>query len=134
MKFKIFIVSVILVCSLQPDICLAQNKVVVIPLFSDGSTCAGTLVGTRWCDNGDSTVTDMTTGLVWLKFADWGGLKPWRSNTSGDYDDARDQDRSFAGWRCGTFPAAARLQCSFKRRFCCGGLAVTCVAGVFSFN
>ena len=36
-------------------------------------TCAGTLNGTRWCDNGDGTVTDMTTGLVWLKDASWGG-------------------------------------------------------------
>ena len=41
----------------------------------------GTLVGTRWCDNGDGTVTDMTTGLVWLKKADWGGIKPWRNNS-----------------------------------------------------
>ncbi len=66
----------------------AQNKVVVIPLTDDGITCKGTLVGIRWCDNGDSTVTDMTTGLVWLKYADWGGKKPWRSDTSGDHDDA----------------------------------------------
>ncbi len=58
-------------------------------------TCTGTLNGTRWCDNLDGTVTDMTTGLVWLKKADWGGLKPWR-NSSVDcsspnytcYDDA----------------------------------------------
>ena len=72
----------------------AQDKVVVIPLLGDDKateciTCTGTLVGTRWCDNGDSTVTDMTTGLVWLKFADWGRGKPWRSDTPGDYDDAR---------------------------------------------
>ena len=59
-------------------------------------TCAGTLsAGGRWCDNGNGTVTDMTTGLVWLQKADWGGLKPWR-NSSTDcsspnytcYDDA----------------------------------------------
>jgi len=63
-------------------------------------TCKGTLVGTRWCKNGDDmlgdgTVTDMTTCLVWLKYADWGGTKPWR-NSSTDcsspdytcYDDA----------------------------------------------
>jgi hypothetical protein len=49
-------------------------------------TCEGTLIGTRWCDNGNGTVTDMTTGLVWLQKADWGGTKPWRSSTS--YDDA----------------------------------------------
>lgn len=59
-------------------------------------TCKGTLNGTRWCDNGDGTVTDMTTCLVWLKYADWGGEKPWR-NSSTDcsspdytcYDDAQ---------------------------------------------
>jgi hypothetical protein len=30
----------------------------------------------RWCDQGDGTVKDMTTGLVWLKKADWGGTYP----------------------------------------------------------
>jgi len=38
-----------------------------------GCTCTGTLHGTRWCDNGDGTVTDLTTCLVWLKDASWGG-------------------------------------------------------------
>ncbi len=51
-------------------------------------TCGGTLNGTRWCDNGDGTVTDMTSGLVWLKDASWGGKKPWRSNKVDPYDDA----------------------------------------------
>ncbi|MDY6989816.1 MAG: DUF1566 domain-containing protein [Thermodesulfobacteriota bacterium] len=41
-------------------------------------TCKGTLVGTRWCDNGDGTVTDLLgydgkgKCLVWLKDASWG--------------------------------------------------------------
>ncbi|MBW1814286.1 MAG: DUF1566 domain-containing protein [Deltaproteobacteria bacterium] len=35
--------------------------------------CKGTRsAGGRWCNNGDGTVTDMTTCLVWLKYADWG--------------------------------------------------------------
>ncbi len=51
--------------------------------------CMGSLSpGGRWCDNEDGTVTDMTTGLVWLQKADWGGGKPWRSNTIDNYDDA----------------------------------------------
>jgi len=54
--------------------------------------CTGTLsAGGRWCDNGNGTITDMTTCLVWLKYADWGGQKKWRNNaTSGEtqYDDA----------------------------------------------
>jgi hypothetical protein len=45
-------------------------------------TCTGTLNGTRWCDNGDGTVTDMTTGLVWLKDASWGGLYAFWVNTA----------------------------------------------------
>jgi len=36
-------------------------------------TCNGTMHGKQWCDNGDGTVTDMTTGLVWLQRASWGG-------------------------------------------------------------
>lgn len=36
-------------------------------------TCKGTLYENRWCDNGNGTVTDLTTCLVWLKKADWGG-------------------------------------------------------------
>jgi hypothetical protein len=38
-----------------------------------GCVCSGTLNGTRWCDNGDGTVTDLNTCLVWLKDASWGG-------------------------------------------------------------
>ncbi|MBF0510544.1 MAG: DUF1566 domain-containing protein [Deltaproteobacteria bacterium] len=38
-------------------------------------TCKGTLspLG-RWCDNKNGTVTDMSTGMVWLKDASWGGI------------------------------------------------------------
>ncbi|MBK1644076.1 hypothetical protein CKO25_05300 [Thiocapsa imhoffii] len=50
--------------------------------------------GTRWCDNGNGTVTDLlgatvdgkTKGrcLVWLKDAGWGGQKPWRASSGND--------------------------------------------------
>jgi len=54
-----------------------------------GCVCEGTLSpGGRWCDNGDGTVTDLTTCLVWLKNAGWGGQKAWRSSNENDYDDA----------------------------------------------
>ena len=48
-------------------------------------SCEGTLspLG-RWCDQGDGTVKDMTTGLVWLKKADWGGAKPWCDCSTSD--------------------------------------------------
>ncbi len=52
--------------------------------FAGGPTCSGTLNGTRWCDNGNGTVTDMTTGLVWLQKADWGGLKAWDVSSGND--------------------------------------------------
>lgn len=61
-------------------------------------TCEGTIWDdpatpepeTRWCDNGDGTITDMTTGLVWLQNASWGGRKKWRCSDSDPdrYDDA----------------------------------------------
>ena len=51
--------------------------------FTGGCTCSGTMNGTRWCDNGDGTVTDMlrwgTTGqcLVWLQDAGCMGSMLW---------------------------------------------------------
>lgn len=57
-------------------------------------TCEGVLSsGGRWCDNTDGTVTDMTTGLVWLKDASWGGAKAWSCEAElpscfNAYDDA----------------------------------------------
>ncbi|MDM8563336.1 DUF1566 domain-containing protein, partial [Candidatus Marithioploca araucensis] len=53
----------------------------VIGTYEGGPTCSGTLNGTRWCDNGNGTVMDMTTGLIWLKKADWGGQKQWDGNS-----------------------------------------------------
>lgn len=55
----------------------------VIPV-KKGCTCKGTLNGTRWCDNGDGTVTDLTTCLVWLKYANLGGRKRWCDSNDGD--------------------------------------------------
>lgn len=50
---------------------------------SKGQTCQGTLSpGGRWCDNGNGTVTDMTTGLIWLKKANCGGRKSWNDAVS----------------------------------------------------
>ena len=92
-KIIISLLSFIILCI---GVSSAQDKVVVVPLFgNESTTCMGTLVGTRWCDQGDGTVLDMTSGLVWLKKADWGGLKPL-ANISSDcsypngecYDDA----------------------------------------------
>jgi len=45
--------------------------------LEEGCSCAGNLNGTRWCDNLDGTVTDLTTCLIWLRRADWGQIHPW---------------------------------------------------------
>jgi hypothetical protein len=67
-----------------------------------GCTCTGTLNGTRWCDNGDGTVTDLTTCLMWLQDASWGGQKPWEDCV--DNDDAHTRASSYdGGWRLPTF-------------------------------
>ncbi|MBF0508348.1 MAG: DUF1566 domain-containing protein [Deltaproteobacteria bacterium] len=45
-------------------------------------TCKGSLSPQgRWCDNNNGTVTDMSTGLVWLKDASWGGLNTFWMTT-----------------------------------------------------
>ncbi|MBF0509873.1 MAG: DUF1566 domain-containing protein [Deltaproteobacteria bacterium] len=43
-----------------------------------GAACKGSLspLG-RWCDNHNGTVTDMSTGVIWLKDASWGGQYPF---------------------------------------------------------
>lgn len=46
--------------------------------------CEGMLHGSRWCDNNDGTVTDLTTGLTWLKNASWGRTYPyWADSIEG---------------------------------------------------
>ena len=59
------------------------------PRTGTGVSCAGGFspLG-RWCDNLDGTVTDTKTRLIWLKKADWGGMRPWRVNALNNYDDA----------------------------------------------
>ncbi len=51
-------------------------------------TCSGTSYGTtdRWCDNENSTVTDMTTGLVWLKNANCTAELAGINNSTGKLD------------------------------------------------
>jgi len=81
---------------------IAQNKVVVIPLFEEATgppapvekTGQTVLYATgddgdlekgvawpnpRFTDNEDGTVTDNLTGLIWLKNANCPGTKPWSS-------------------------------------------------------
>ena len=66
-------------------------------------TCKGTMVGTRWCDNGDGTVTDMLgyngkgKCLVWLKDANCFAQKYWFNCTTGPNPSCDDAQVS-----CGT--------------------------------
>ena len=71
-----------------------------------GCTCTGIITptgGTRWCDNGDGTVTDLLgyngkgKCLVWVQNARWGGLKPWEDCT-GYYNDAHTRASSYGGY------------------------------------
>ncbi len=71
----------------------------------------------RWCDNGDGTVTDTSTGLVWLQKADWGALSIWsdaftRSALCAQTDTSTGlSDGSIYGdWR---LPTADELWCVF---------------------
>jgi len=93
MKFKVLLVSVFFIFILLPGISLAQNKVVVVPLIETptgspapvGKTGATAMIGytlqngedgklkkgvawpnPRFKDNGNGTVADNLTGLIWL--------------------------------------------------------------------
>jgi len=85
---------------------VAQNKVVVIPLFGDDASCCaceGTLNGTRWCDNGDGTVTDLSTCLVWLKNANCTDTLAGIIKTDGwlNWDDATIWSSAVISGACG---------------------------------
>ena len=68
-------------------------------------TCSGTLNGTRWCDNGDGTVTDLLgyngkgQCLVWLKNANCFGIKKWVDSSS--WDDAQTASGTLKASDCG---------------------------------
>ncbi|MBF0527212.1 MAG: DUF1566 domain-containing protein [Deltaproteobacteria bacterium] len=47
-----------------------------LPHLRPLSRCDCTAAG-RWCDNKNGTVTDTTTGLIWLKDAAWGSYTTW---------------------------------------------------------
>lgn len=84
LRFSIWIFVLSFILFFAPQI-IAQTKVVVVPLFEKAEeccVCAGTIDRTRWCFNGDGTITDMTTCLVWLRNAGWGGKKPWRRDST----------------------------------------------------
>jgi YVTN family beta-propeller protein len=49
------------------------NGALVTGTLYGGYTCSGTMNGARWCDNGNGTIRDMTTGLIWLKDAGCSG-------------------------------------------------------------
>ena len=53
------------------------NEVMTLIDSRAHATCNGTLNGTRWCDNGDGTVTDLTTGLEWLQNANCFSTEMW---------------------------------------------------------
>ncbi len=79
------------------------------PCPPDGPVCTpceGTLSALgRWCDQGDGTVKDMTTCLVWLQKADWGGAYPlWA-----DYGDPDAHHRAAQLWDGSPYEGTAGL-------------------------
>jgi hypothetical protein len=70
-----------------------------------GCTCSGTLNGTRWCDNGDGTVTDLLgyngkgQCLVWLQNANCIGTKKWANDST--WDDAQTASGILQDGDCG---------------------------------
>ena len=62
------------------DVSECKRKEVAVVL-TVAPTCEGTLSADgRWCDHGDGTITDMTTGLVWLQDANhFEGVMNWQS-------------------------------------------------------
>jgi len=94
-------------CGSCGNICL--NGEICIAGFCDvlSPTCDGTQsVGGRWCDQGDGTVKDMTTGLVWLKKADWGGQYPFWVNTA---NGTNSHDRAAQLWDGSPWEGSAAL-------------------------
>ncbi len=63
----------------------------VMESYKEAPTCSGTLNGTRWCDNEDGTVTDLTTGLVWLQKAKWGGKRKIYESSATSVENAHDR-------------------------------------------
>jgi len=71
-------------------------------------TCDGTLVGSRWCDQRNGTIKDLTTGLVWLQRPDcWDRLRwyeilplPFKRLRHGTFGLA--DDSKWGDWRAPT--------------------------------
>ena len=84
---------------------MLENTTTTIPA-SVCTPCEGTLSALgRWCDQGDGTVKDMTTGLVWLKKADWGGMYPlWA-----DFGSTDAHHRAAQLWDGSTYEGTAGL-------------------------
>ena len=87
----------------------ASGNVISCPgTGQDGDIQAGVAwPSPRFTDNGDGTVTDNLTGLMWLKDANCFGYKPWQSALDavtdfnanpGNYS-AEDYAASYSGWR-----------------------------------
>ena len=79
MKFKVFIISVLFICAMLPELILAQNKMVVIPLISDCNAIqtVTSAAGRVWMDRnlGASKVAESVTdhgAYGWLY--QWGRL------------------------------------------------------------
>lgn len=101
-KYSFAIMALLLGSSICLGTALAADKVVVVPHSISKRTCEGTPNGSRWCDNGDGTVTDLHTGLIWLKHANCFGSKKWV-----DIPDANPPEFDDALTKAGTLNSSA---------------------------
>lgn len=102
--------------AVEPDL-LSQNIRRGISIFGltgtfNGVTCAGTMsTEGRWCNNGDGTVTDMTTGLIWLQDAAcadittmyWEPALLWVTTNLKDSKCGLTDGSTYGDWRLPTF-------------------------------
>lgn len=85
------------------DVSECKRKEVAVVL-TVAPTCEGTLSADgRWCDQGDGTIKDMTTGLVWLQDANHFGSLSWQNAINAiDTANAGQGIAGYADWRLPT--------------------------------
>ncbi|MCP4715118.1 MAG: DUF1566 domain-containing protein [Deltaproteobacteria bacterium] len=94
-------------CPEDPDLVAVNIKCGVEISGIVGTYDCAPVCTTRYCDNGDGTVTDTDTGLVWLKNANCYGLQTWytaMSSVAGlnDSECGLSDGSSVGDWRLAT--------------------------------
>ena len=110
-RFGLFLVGIAAIFLMCISVATAQKKVVVIPLIETvkepltpfAPLAAESPPNSAYTDNGDGTVTDNVTGLVWQKTVD-NATRTWY--VAWDYCTHNDEALPGTGWR---LPSAGEL-------------------------